>query len=85
MDIFKDNIMDNYLMRLYRSMMGGSQQAQPQPQPEMLGSGMAAQAGEILQSLPYRRYVQEQEAMGTQPLDPQTWLAQQQGLQRTAY
>lgn len=76
--------MDNYLMRLYRSMMGGSQQAQPKP--EMLGSGMAAQAGEVLQSLPYRRYVQEQQAMGNQPLDPQSWMAQNQAsLQRTAY
>jgi hypothetical protein len=74
--------MDNYLMRLYRSMMG---QQQAQPQPAMLGSGAAAQAGEILQSMPYRRYVQEQQAMGAEPLDPQSWMKQLQGLQRTAY
>lgn len=76
--------MDNYLMRLYRAMMG---QQQAQAQPAMLGSGAAAQAGEILQSMPYRRYVQEQQAMGEAPLDPQTWMAQNQQppQQRTAY
>lgn len=73
--------MDNYLMRLYRALMG-----QQQAQPAMLGSGMAAQAGEAMQSMPYRRYVQEQQAMGMQPLDQQSWMAQNQAsLQRTGY
>lgn len=80
MDIFKDNDMENYLMRLYRALSGS------QPAPEIVGQGMAAQGVETIQSLPYRRYAQEQQAMGMQPLPPQEWMAQnQQPQQRTAY
>lgn len=72
--------MENYLMRLYRALSGG------QPSPEIVGQGMAAQGVETIQSLPYRRYAQEQQAMGMQPMDMQAWIAQnQQPQQRTAY
>lgn len=57
-----------------------------QPSPQMLGTGMASQAAQNLGSRAYQLYVQEQQAMGIQPLDPQSWMAQNQAsLQRTAY
>lgn len=70
--------MENYLARLYQALVN------KQPSPVMVGAGGAAQAGQLLQNLPYQRYVQEAQAMGDQPMDQQTWMAQQ-GQQRTAY
>lgn len=44
-----------------------------------LGSGMARQAATQLQALPYRRHVQEAQALGQQPMTPQEFAAQQRG------
>lgn len=46
------------------------------PTPQMLGSGMAAEAGKIMQSLPYRRHVQEAQAQGIQPMTPEEFAKQ---------
>lgn len=48
------------------------------PNPQQLGSGSAAQAGQQLSGRAYQLYVQEMQAMGQQPLPPEQW-AQSQG------
>jgi len=45
-----------------------------------LGSGMAAQAADILQSRPYQLHVQEARALGQTPLTPEQFAATQSGL-----
>lgn len=53
---------------------------QPQgmpPQNPMLGSGMAQQAAQIMQSRPYQLHMQEAQAMGQQPMTPEQFMAQQ--------
>lgn len=44
-----------------------------------LGGGMAQQGARTLQGLPYRRHVQEAEAMGQKPLSPEQFLQQSGG------
>lgn len=51
---------------------GMAQQAQP-----MLGSGMAQQAAQIMQSRPYQLHMQEAQAMGQQPMTPEQFMMQQ--------
>jgi hypothetical protein len=38
-----------------------------------LNTGMAGQAATTMQMRPYQLYVQEQQAMGLQPLSPEEW------------
>lgn len=44
-----------------------------------LGSGIAQQGARTLQSLPYKRHVQEAQAMGQAPLTPEQFLQQSGG------
>jgi hypothetical protein len=46
----------------------------PQQPPAMLGSGMAQQAAQILQSRPYQLHMQEAQAMGQQPMPPEQFM-----------
>ncbi len=48
----------------------GAQQAQASPQ---LG-GMAGNAQQAMQNIPYMRYVQEAQAMGQQPMTPEQFM-----------
>jgi hypothetical protein len=49
------------------------------PKPtDLLGTGMAGGAAQIIQSRPYQLHVQEMQAQGLQPLPPEQWAAQQQ-------
>jgi hypothetical protein len=43
----------------------------------LLGSGMAGQAAQIMQSRPYQLHVQEMQALGQQPMTPDQFLIQQ--------
>ena len=47
------------------------------PNPQQLGSGGAARAGQQLSGRAYQLYVQEIQALGQQPLPPDQWAAQQ--------
>lgn len=43
-----------------------------------LGNGMAGRAADTLQSLPYRRHVQESQALGEAPMTPEQFARSQQ-------
>jgi hypothetical protein len=43
-----------------------------------LGSGMAQQAAQVLQSRPYQLHVQEAQAAGVKPMSPEEFLQQTQ-------
>lgn len=47
------------------------------PNPQQLGSGGAARAGQQLSGRAYQLYVQEMQALGQQPLPAEQWAAQQ--------
>lgn len=47
------------------------------PNPQMLGTGGAAQAGQNLADRAYQLYVQEAKSMGQQPIPYDQWKAQQ--------
>lgn len=42
--------------------------------PQTLGTGMAAQAAQILKSRPYQMHLQEARAMGQQPMTPEQFM-----------
>jgi hypothetical protein len=46
----------------------------PTPQPEMLGTGMAAEAGKAIQSRGYKIYAAEAAAMGETPKTYEEWM-----------
>jgi hypothetical protein len=54
----------------------GHDQVQGKPP---LGNGMAQQAATTLQTLAYRRHVQEAQALGQQPMSPQEFAGQRGG------
>ena len=64
--------MDNNILQALAAMLRGGQQ----PNPQMLGSGAASQAAQIMQSQPYRAHLAEAKAMGEQPLSPEQFMAQ---------
>lgn len=49
-----------------------------QPQPGLLGSGMASSAAQALQSRPYQMHVKEYQAQGQEPLPYEEWVKQYQ-------
>jgi hypothetical protein len=58
-----------------KMMPQGMQMPQPQGQAQPpLGSGMAQQAAQILQSRPYQLHMQEAQAMGQQPMPPEQFM-----------
>jgi hypothetical protein len=59
-----------------RDCLMGHDQVQGKPP---LGSGMAQQAATTLQTLAYRRHVQEAQALGQQPMTPQEFAGQRGG------
>lgn len=63
-------------------MVEKQQQPQPQLQPQQqpqpnLGSGMAQQALQIMQSRPYQLHVQEAKGQGMQPMSPEEFMKMQ--------
>jgi hypothetical protein len=78
------------MRELMIKMMAGQGQAQmpgnlpqmPQQPPVPVGSGMAQQAAQIIQSRPYQLHVQEAQAMGQQPMPPEQFIKMMQGQPR---
>lgn len=67
----------NELMKMAFTGQAQQPQAAALP-PQALGSGMAAQAAQIMQSRPYQLHVQEARANGQEPMNPQEFAAQMQ-------
>jgi hypothetical protein len=72
------------MRELMMKMMGGQTQMpvgqpqMPQAQPLPVGSGMAQQAAQIIQSRPYQLHLQEAQAMGQQPMPPEQFIKMMQ-------
>ncbi len=64
-------LLEGLLRHLYPQPPAGS------PGLGLLGSGMAGQAAQVLQSRPYQLHVQEMQALGQQPMTPDQFLMQQ--------
>ena len=74
--------MDMSKLQQLAAMLRATPPSQPQGMPPqaaqpMLGSGMAQQAAQIMQSRPYQLHMQEAQAMGQQPMTPEQFMAQQ--------
>ena len=74
--------MDMSKLQQLAAMLRATPPSQPQGMPPqaaqpMLGSGMAQQAAQGMQSQPYRLHVQEAQALGQQPMTPEQFMAQQ--------
>jgi hypothetical protein len=57
--------------------MFGTRNSAPPSAQGLLGTGLAEQAAQVLQSRPYQMHVQEMKALGQQPMTPEQFLAQQ--------